>query len=704
MIGYNGQLKDVEYNIDIKFKHRGYKKQSEDILTLDIETTSAWLTPEGDVITYIPGKSSEYWSSLTPLSLCYIWQFSFNDKVYYGREWYEFKKVLDDLPDDVHFIIWVHNLSYEWHFLCNLLTWKEVFARNSHKPMKAVSNEYPLIEFRCSYMLTRLSLDAWGKQIGLEKFSGDKFNYELMRTPLTSLSDYEMQYSKRDCQVVYQGIKKYKEQYDSLWLIPLTQTGTVRAVVKDILVSDPEYVSDIKTLVPHDSNEYKLLQDVFAGGYTHANRVHAGAVIEGDIEHYDFASSYPTVMCCEKYPMSPWVYVGYEMPDISTFEDKAYIFELTFFQIESTNFNTYLQSAKCDCKGPVFDNGRIISANVLHTVMTEQDYITVKNNYKWSKLQVNAVYESDKDYLPKPFIEYVLELYGNKTSLKGVEGSEDLYMQSKQYVNSLFGMMVTAIVQSDCILTDDLQWVLTPLTAEKVDTKLKRLRSQNKREKRYFLSYSWGCWVTAYARRNLWSIIEKTGVNGFDVYYCDTDSIFCKAGQDYRWYDDLVTSKLRQACLDLNIDFEKTRPKTPKGTPKPLGIFDKEDDVSEFITLGAKRYCERRKTDNSLHLTISGINKGAVAMLEDDIYNFKNGFNFDKDGKGVKKQLCTYCYDMPVIQYPDGYVSHYKYGINLRRNGYKMEITDEYQKLLDLFDGDISDDEMIENRLTANFI
>ena len=58
-----------------------------------------------------------------------------------------------------------------------------------------------------------------------------------------------------------------------------------------------------------------------------------------------------------------------------------------------------------------------------------------------------------------------------------------------------------------------------------------------------------------------------------------------------------------------------THPKTPKGKEKPLGIFDREKDWSEFKTLGAKRYCyrERPKKDKNdayggdglLHLTVS---------------------------------------------------------------------------------------------------
>lgn len=692
MIIYNNQLKNYEYDIvEIKSHHKqkdgSYKsnKQCNNIFTFDIECTSAFIE-NGNVIPYVKGKDSDYWNSLEPVALCYIWQFSIDNNVYYGRELTDFINVLNDLPADVSIIIWVHNLSYEFMFLSNILTWYKVFARTPHKPMKASCKEHPNIEFRCSYVLTRLSLDAWGKQIGFEKASGD-LDYEVIRTPKTPLTDKELNYCERDCLVVAHGIREYIKRYKSQFKIPLTQTGTVRQEVKKLLTKDANYVRKIKRLVPAYPEEYARLKEVFAGGYTHANQLYSGKLVAEHIEHYDFASSYPTVMIAEKYPMSPWVYNGInEIPDDSFFENNAYIFYLTFEGLESCSFNTYIQASKVTGKGFAFDNGRIIHAEILSIYVTEQDYITIRNNYTWSKLTVNRVWRSKKEYLPREFTNYILELYANKTELKDVPGKEDLYLQSKQYINSMFGMTVTAIVQADVELKND-EWIVQQLTKEIVAQKLKSLSSYNPREKRYFLSYSWGCWVTAYARRNLWKCIESCDSS---VLYCDTDSIFVRGHHDFTWYNEEVTNKLKTACEVNNLDFEKTHPVTPKGKIKPLGIFDKEDDCVEFKTLGAKRYVERR-VDGSLHLTVSGINKKAVELLDNNIDNFVNGFYFDKDSDSVTKKLCTYVYNMPDCTYPDGYISTYRKGINLRRTGYMLTITDEYQNLIKFFDFDISE-------------
>jgi len=684
---YNHHIRHYEHQYHTGKPVDGINSYCDSVFTFDIECTSAWLE-NGNVIGYKKGYDSKtYWNQLKPLSLPYIWQFSCNGDVYCRREFSDFLEVLDDLPKDKNIIIWVHNLSYEFHFLSNILHWKSVFARSAHKPIKAVSIEYPNIEFRCSYMLTRLSLATWGEQLGFPKLVGD-LDYNIVRTPLTPLTEKEYGYCERDCLVVEKGIRQYIKEYGSQENIPLTQTGTVRRVVKSKLMRVGAYTKFIKKLVPYDYHEYGLLRRIFAGGYTHANRYLAGYAICGTIEHYDFASSYPTVMFCKKYPMSPWIQISdNKIP--KDFDTYAYIFHLRFKRISCKTRNTYISVARGNTVKGIFDNGRLVSADEVELYCTEQDYLTISETYEYNEddIEVIEMYRSYKDYLPKPLLEYIVELYGNKTSLKNVEGMEELYMQSKQYINALFGMSVTAVIQKEVEYNnDDCSWNTPQLTVKEVRQRLIDLRKV--RNDKYFLSYSWGCWVTAYARRNLWICIIP---NDHDVIYGDTDSLFIIGRHDFSWYNERVTKEIKESCRINGINFELTRPKTPKGIPKPLGVFEREEDCSEFLTLGAKRYVERRVSDNKLHLTVSGINKGAVELLNDDIENFKDGFNFDKDAECVNKRLATYIKDMPEVVYPDGYISHYKQGINLRPNGYKLTMTDEYKLLIDYAEDSIDE-------------
>jgi hypothetical protein len=244
----------------------------------------------------------------------------------------------------------------------------------------------------------------------------------------------------------------------------------------------------------------------------------------------------------------------------------------------------------------------------------------------------------------------------------------------------MFGMAVTALMQSDITFNDQTKdWGVDALTEEMVNERLQELRRWFPWEKRYFLSYSWGCWCTAYARRMLWKCLLQDDPN---VLYADTDSLFILDHHDFTDYNEWITTELDKAMEYHGLDPVLTRPKDPHGIERPLGVFLKEDDCEQFLTLGAKRYVERRATDHKLHLTVSGINKSAVYMLQDDITNFRDGFIFDKDFATVTKNLHTYCYDQPDIIWPDGYRSTYKYGVTLRPTGYTLHMTDEYKQLI----------------------
>lgn len=709
MIEYTNQLQDFDWSVRMKTSRprkgmkRAVKKKYyiDDIITFDIETTSAWMLPDGSIIPYHTGEKDEYWNSLKPLAIPYIWQCSINDTVYYGKEFRSFLKLLHDIPNNHNCIIWVHNLGFEFEFLQNILTFNNVFARTPHKPMKASCSEYPKIEFRCSYFLTNMSLATWGDKLGLPKMVGD-LDYEKLRTPLSVdyMTDAEMKYCERDCEVVYAGIKDYLTRYKDQWDIPMTSTGTIRRVVKDMLVSDPEYVKWLKKLVPKNPEEYALALEVFAGGYTHANRLHSNETITEAVSHRDYKSSYPYIMCSEKFPCNPWVHKGtLDIPDDSMFEDTAYIMKLRFKNIRSKNFNTYLQNSKCTSVNPMIDNGRIIKADELYTVVTEQDWLIIKNNYDWDEVKAEDIIYSAKDYLPKEYIEYILDLFYNKECLKGIDA--DQYNLSKTFINALYGMMVSAIMYADTKMDPVThEWYITPLKRSDVAKKLDELRRWSKYEKRYFLSFWWGIYVCSYGRKNLWSCIDSLGECSYDCLYVDTDSMFYIGDHDFDWYNNICDEKLDKMCEHYGIDKSRVRPTRPDGSVAHLGYFeDEHDNIIEFRTLGAKRYVFRSANDSKLHLTVAGINKGAVECLHNDIDEFKDGVSFDKDHPAVTKRMHTYINNQGSVVWPDGYVSDFDYGINIRRTGYTLEIKDDYARLMHVldFDIDIMDDTLIND-------
>ena len=59
---------------------------------------------------------------------------------------------------------------------------------------------------------------------------------------------------------------------------------------------------------------------------------------------------------------------------------------------------------------------------------------------------------------------------------------------------------------------------------------------------------------------------------------------------------------------------------------------------------------------------------------------------------------------MPCAVYPDGYVSAYTHGINMRRTGYELTMTDEYKNLIKYCEMSIDDlPEQFEVNMSGRF-
>lgn len=642
--------------------------------------------------------------------MCYIWQFGINDTVLYGRNLDEFKLLLDELTDIVEEpTIWVHNLSYEMQFLLNIFDVETTFARQSHKPMYITGNG---IKFRCSYFLTRLSLDAWAKQHGKCKKLVGNLDYSVLRTPNTKLSQKELDYCENDILCMYYGLCEYLKKYGNIENIPLTQTGEVRRVVKNMYKRNQNYHNKMTNLLPRNADEYNFMRKAFAGGYTHANYLHANKLLY-NIHSMDIASSYPFVMISEMFPSSKWYSIRpYE---ISKYRNEKYslLIDVTFYNIKSKMSMRYISTSKCMEMEPEIirngkhqtktrtDNGRLIETDKCRMVITNVDLDIIEKTYDIGKVQYNKIMYSNNEYLDSDFVQYILELYANKTSLKGISAMEEIYLQSKQFINALYGMSVTDIVSDNAIWDNMLdKWIPQKGDANQV---LEELRSKPYKN---FLAYQHGIWVTAYARRNLWEMIVQFPD---DVVYVDTDSVKYIGDHDaeFKRYNDNVIKKLEVSMSKHRIPLECTAPLTKKGVPKQIGIYEKEADYMQFKTLGAKRYCYRYfpKTyklsykdikpkrgkkfiyhtwDYNVHITVSGVNKEKGRRALKSVDEFSQNFEFDTDHTG--KLLFTYSNDMPKViwnkgQY-DEFKSYYRYGINAQPTTYNMSLSEEYDFLL----------------------
>lgn len=669
---------------EIEFQSYYFKKKNradivnDDIMCFDIETSSGFLHKDSDTLEPYLGKSKKYYEDCKKFSICYVWQFSINDNVFWGRTLEDFKDFLQELEyyEPHKKIVYIHNFSFEFQFLINVLQFDYVFARQARKPLFA---EWSTYQFRCSYFLTNMSLATWAEQrkLSVQKLVGD-LDYTILRTPKTVLTDKELAYCFNDVLVMYFGLLQYKEKYGHIIDIPFTQTGEVRKEVIDRMnvSSEYKYRKRCIKLIPETIEDYSLLCDCFMGGYAHSNAVHTNVVLD-NVCSKDISSSYPTVMCLEKYPM---MYFEETIPCDDYFNNDNYSYIITFDveHLRSKRWNTWLSFSKCaKIKGYSLDNGRVLKADFVQLSLTNIDYEMFQLCYDFDNLNIIDFRVSNNEYLSPTFVKYILELYGNKTTLKGIEEQEPLYMKSKQYVNSMYGMMVTKNI-TDTIEFEEDRWKKEILNENSFYTKIS---SEKKKLSKTFGAFQFGVWVTAYARRNLWKGILALDYN---VAYCDTDSIkYIDCDTDFfERYNKEIERRENMRADMLGIHRDKFCPRDKNGIPHRLGIFDDDGQYKNFKTLGAKKYCYV-DTDNKLHMTVSGVRKSAVSQLH-DIEDFKDGTVFDVEH--AQKLIMTYIDDMtPVVwnkgQY-DEFLSSYQHGICAQPTTYSLGITDDYESIL----------------------
>ena len=136
---------DIEYIADVAMSNERLRSKKKVLYfdtpcAFDIETTS--------FISYSGEKTA----------IMYEWTLGINGLVIIGRTWDEFLKCVEklikclDISLNKRLVIYVHNLAYEFQFICKRFEWEKVFAIDNRKPVYAITIDG--IEFRCSYLLS----------------------------------------------------------------------------------------------------------------------------------------------------------------------------------------------------------------------------------------------------------------------------------------------------------------------------------------------------------------------------------------------------------------------------------------------------------------------------------------------------------------------------------------------------------------------
>ena len=640
-------------------KHKMYQRHP---MTFDIETSKIPTDDEGHYQAFM-----------------YIWQVCIEGNVVFGRRWEELQEFMKNvvnaykLSEGERVVVYVHNLSFEFQFIQDYFKFTDVFAMASRSILTAKTAH---LEFRCSYKLSNMSLAKFIENTPntLHYKGVDDLDYASVRTPDTELTEVEYGYCFNDVKGLYECVMELLKE-DNIATIPLTSTGYVRRDCRNAMNKNKNnrkmFLRSRLTLL-----QYKLLRECFRGGNTASDRYLTNLILK-IVGSYDLSSSYPFQMIAREYPLGKWNYGV--IPDIKTLEEYnskyCTIARYTFKNIRLRDEKPipYIPQSKCLALGDYREiyNGRILHADFLTISMTNIDYDIVKEQYEYDEIAVEEFHYSRKGLLPKELRDTIMYYFEKKSELKGDEEHYYEYMKSKNKLNSIYGMTVTNILNTE-IEYHDGEYTEKKMTEEEMQEALDKYYKNH----RSFLNYSWGVFVTAYARREL-----EDGLNiaGLDTIYCDTDSVKFIGNHDKEF--EAYNERLNKECEEKGIrNYTEVN-----GKRYYMGIFDKEKGYDEFITLGAKKYAFLQ--NGRLGITVSGLSKkkGAEELAKKGgLRRFQRNEVFYNSGRTIAQYNSAEVHDITV----NGCTFSTASNLAIVDTTYTLGITDTMLDIIEKLQGD----------------
>lgn len=614
-------------------------------------------------------------------------------------------KIHDQMLGDVT-IMYFHNLSYDHWFLRRFL-YKEL-----GNPVKSlnIKAHYPLfmrfecgIEIRDSLILAQVKLEKWAKDLHVEhQKSVGKWNYNKFRSQSEVYNADELEYIEHDTLAGVECIDKLMQNLGKrVYSMPFTSTGIIRKDLQEIGKENGAH--EFFLSIAPDYDQYQKFMKAFHGGYVHANRHFIDTLITleefGQIDAWDFMSSYPFCMLAFKYPMEKFHKTEDRTADqiLRSSDTTAFIFKFVARDIKLRSPNKTsapaLQFSKCvegSVINPVIDNGRILEASYLEIYLTEIDLQVIHDQYKAAAHICTEVEYATKAYLPRWFTDYVYKQFYGKCELSFRKKEDPVnYMVKKTKVNGCYGLTVQKSIQDliiECFEADD-QHESGEYFIQKYKTEAERIAAEHKQYNKYLknknsiLPYFWGVWVTSYAFRNIHILNEciMPADEGGLLLYNDTDSAY-----GVNWDTEKIEN-YNMMCKTLLLR-NGYSPVVINGKEFILGSAEHkplEDEYTEFKVEGAKRYAGRCREDGKIHITVAGVPKEEGALcLHDDLNEFTKGCVFD--GKTTGKLQHNYFSSEIYIDKEGNETAD---SIDLTPANYKLDPTDKFE--WSLFDDDI---------------
>lgn len=372
-------------------------------------------------------------------------------------------------------VIMVHNLGFDMYSLTPFLERFDIdiLAKSSTKPLsfKVLQDGAPVLVFWDTLTFYQKPLSKMGSECGYRKLVGD-WDYSLIRTPYTELTDSEYEYATHDIYVMFVYLSYWLKRNpmisgDDLASLIFTKTGVVRSKRVSMfsqLKNGRKNVGSMWryhniTQKPKSDDELSVMHAATRGGFTFCSSVNAGRIFAVDgtgycIAGYDATSQHPAQMVSHLYPvdfqsvapdiidldrrivetvdtgyiLDNWArpfpvafYANFRFYGLKPRKDSIFerfgIFPLALARVKDMQSCSAVYSDKAVNYSGSF--GKLERADIAELYLTELGYWEVYNAYEWDSVEVIGGYSTMKYAKPTDLsILSVMGFYANKDTFK----------------------------------------------------------------------------------------------------------------------------------------------------------------------------------------------------------------------------------------------------------------------------------------------
>ena len=544
---------------------------------------------------------------------CYHWQFGLHDYCIMGRSLdtmkYFLRLLIDrihEIKGDVYLMVLDANLGYEWQFCKHYwsdLGITKVFAKESRDPIEILI---------ASTIIMREVIGLFGNSLSqiaknycnIPKLIGD-LDFSKIRLSETPMSDKEIGYCVRDVEILVLLAENYiySKFYGNKKRMPYTKTGIVRDAIKKELGSNLKQEREkIASWMP-DEHTYEMFRiKLFKGGISGCNIMLMDKVLK-NVVGADITSDYPYQVLTKKFPMGK----AEICPNEEFCKEKIpYIAKIRFHKFRTKTSHALMSAHKVlnteELKSnihTILDNNRIQYGEFVELLLNDVEFNCLKRAYKWDHAMVVECWKFKEGYdkLPRHIRDVCLKQYLIKQALKEKYSDTQEYKDAKEFVNSIFGMMCTALYMEEYVFFE-----------ERCDIDVQEDEDGNKLNRPYedcckylFLSPYWGFWITSYAREMLIDVITRFPkvVVQYDtdsVYFTDDGSEQAIGIRKYLERRNEIMKKMNRVWFFNEPDMET------------IGTWDFTKQFKRFKGLGSKRYMYE-KQDGTIKCVVTGCRK-----------------------------------------------------------------------------------------------